>query len=71
MNLVISRRTDIEDPAPVEVMQLMDELDDALSAAFFSFCLRADIEEAIDNALLRERVATTPTLNGRVRTLAA
>jgi hypothetical protein len=71
MNLVISRRIDTEDPAPIEIMQLMDELDDALNAAFFSFCLRADIEEAIDTALLRERVATTPILNGREHSLAA
>jgi hypothetical protein len=71
MNLVMSRPIENLDPAPIEVMQLMDELDDALNAAFFSFCLRADIEEAIDTALLRERMATTPTLNGRIRSLAA
>ncbi len=62
MNTVTPFRTEQADPAPLMVMQLMDEMDDAVSAALFAFNLRADIEESLDWALLRERLASTPTL---------
>lgn len=60
-----------EDPAPAALMELMDEVEDALSSALFTFGLQADMEEAIDTALLRDHLAQTAVVDGKLSAVAA
>jgi hypothetical protein len=47
-----------------ELVDLTSELTTALNGAFWSYMLRAELEDAFDTALLRAAMAETPTLSG-------
>jgi len=49
----------------------LEQVGDAPEGALFADNLRADLEEALDSALLRDQLAATPTLFGLVKTIAA
>ena len=57
--------------AAIEIGQLAAEIGDAVDAALFAFDLRASLEEALDQALLLDQLARTPTLHGTFEFLAA
>jgi hypothetical protein len=60
-----------EDPAPATLMELMDEVEDALGSALFTFGLQADLEEALDTALLRDHLAQTAVVDRKLSAVAA
>jgi hypothetical protein len=53
------------DRAPLALSELTTELTTALTDAYWSFMLKAELEEAFDSALLHAAIAETPTLSGR------
>jgi hypothetical protein len=57
--------------AAIEIGQLGAEIGDAVDAALFAFDLRASLEEALDESLLRDQLARTPILRGSPHPLAA
>ena len=49
---------------PRDLAELTTELTTALNGAIWTYLLRAELEEAFDEALLRAALADTPTLSG-------
>ena len=48
-----------------DLRELTSELTTALDGAIWSYMLRAELEDAFDEALLRAVIAETPTFSGR------
>jgi hypothetical protein len=52
-------------PDSIDLTDLTADLATALHGAFWSYMLQAELEDALDTALLRAAISQTPTLTGR------